>query len=231
LVSTFISSGLALKEQDFKKIIALSTASQIRFMIFVIRTGFYILAYLHLFIHAFIKSCLFFVVGEVLHNKCDLQDARRLRAYYYINYISLIIITVCLISLSGLLFFAAFFTKDLFINVILSHSTSLLLQLIILLTLSLTLTYSFNIVYYSFAGIRLVVFKKERRVGSMVSKSLLFLLSILFGIYRILNIYVYSESLLRLERLFIVLIISTRVIMKFIIDFVNFYQSLSFSFL
>jgi len=47
-------------EKDFKKVIAMSTLSQLGIMLFVLSIGMWVLSYLHMLIHAFFKSLLFF---------------------------------------------------------------------------------------------------------------------------------------------------------------------------
>ena len=73
---------MALFEKDFKKIVALSTLSQIGFCFFTIGVGFYFLAYIHLLSHAFFKRCLFIQVGFIIFYLFGQQDFR----YFFIFY-------------------------------------------------------------------------------------------------------------------------------------------------
>merc|ERR1719334_1182985 len=65
-------------EIDIKKVIALSTLSQLGIMIIVIGAGAPILAYFHLLSHAFFKAILFICAGMIIHNIKDYQDIRKI---------------------------------------------------------------------------------------------------------------------------------------------------------
>lgn len=69
----------AYYEVDIKKVVALSTLSQLGVMIFSLRLGFYSLAFFHLVRHALFKALLFIRVGCIIHNHCDWQDFRSIR--------------------------------------------------------------------------------------------------------------------------------------------------------
>lgn len=54
-----LSSLVAVCSQDIKKVVALSTLSQLSFMILTLSLGIPVLAFFHLLTHAMFKSCLF----------------------------------------------------------------------------------------------------------------------------------------------------------------------------
>merc|ERR1712126_244193 len=66
----------AMLEIDIKKVIALSTLSQLGIMIIVIGAGAPILAYF--LSHAFFKAILFICAGMIIHNIKDYQDIRKI---------------------------------------------------------------------------------------------------------------------------------------------------------
>ena len=68
MVTILFTSIWALNQRDIKKIIALSTTSQLRFMIIVCCLGLYDLAYLHMLLHGFFKALLFLGRGVLIHN-------------------------------------------------------------------------------------------------------------------------------------------------------------------
>ncbi|KYN37942.1 NADH-ubiquinone oxidoreductase chain 5 [Trachymyrmex septentrionalis] len=78
VITIFISGIMANFENDFKKIIALSTLRQLGFIIIILRFGYRILAYYHLLIHAIFKSILFISAGIVIHIIKSTQDIRLL---------------------------------------------------------------------------------------------------------------------------------------------------------
>merc|ERR1712201_67467 len=68
----------AMLEIDIKKVIALSTLSQLGIIIIIIGAGAPILAYFHLLSHAFFKAILFICAGMIIHNIKDYQDIRKI---------------------------------------------------------------------------------------------------------------------------------------------------------
>lgn len=66
-------------EVDLKKVIALSTLSQLGVIMFSLRLGYYVLAFFHLISHAFFKALMFVRVGRVIHGFKDSQELRNIR--------------------------------------------------------------------------------------------------------------------------------------------------------
>lgn len=75
--SLVASSLAALLSQDLKKVVALSTLSQLRLMMIALRLGMPVLAFFHLLTHALFKSCLFIRVGAVIHMSRGSQESRK----------------------------------------------------------------------------------------------------------------------------------------------------------
>lgn len=69
----------ALLEVDMKKIVALSTLSQLGLMVVALGVGCPIVAYFHLVAHAFFKALMFMCVGRLIHSSGDFQDLRQVR--------------------------------------------------------------------------------------------------------------------------------------------------------
>jgi len=66
LITTFVGGGFALVEKDLKKIVALSTLSQLGFIVIALGFAFALLRFLHLITHALFKSCIFIAVGGLI---------------------------------------------------------------------------------------------------------------------------------------------------------------------
>merc|ERR1719158_1350103 len=94
----------AMLEIDIKKVIALSTLSQLGIIIIVIGAGAPILAYFHLLSHAFFKAILFICAGMIIHNIKDYQDIRKIGLTTIFMPIITSVILVANISLCGLPF-------------------------------------------------------------------------------------------------------------------------------
>jgi NADH dehydrogenase subunit L (EC 1.6.5.3) len=72
----FISGLGANFEFDLKKIIALSTLSQLGLIIRILALGSYELAFFHLLTHALFKALLFICAGSIIHSINNCQDIR-----------------------------------------------------------------------------------------------------------------------------------------------------------
>jgi len=79
VLTIFIAGAGAVYENDLKKVIALSTLSQLGLIIAIIRAGEVELAYFHLITHAVFKSLLFLCAGYLIHQLRGVQDLRGLR--------------------------------------------------------------------------------------------------------------------------------------------------------
>ena len=76
-VSTILIAGLsATTEYDIKKIIALSTLSQLGIIITRLGLGLVHLAYFHIVTHAIFKALLFVCAGSFIHSHNHRQDLR-----------------------------------------------------------------------------------------------------------------------------------------------------------
>jgi len=74
--TTFIAGLRANTECDFKKIVALSTLSQLGVIIFSLGLGMPTLAYFHIITHALFKALLFVCVGRFINFHNHTQDLR-----------------------------------------------------------------------------------------------------------------------------------------------------------
>lgn len=117
LLTCLISGLLALVEVDLKKVVALRTLSQMGFLVITLGFGAPSLSLLHLFTHAFFKSCLFIQVGLVIHLSFSFQDGRSFLRCLQLSRCSSAIVSVCLFSLCGLLFSGGFVRKDVVLQV------------------------------------------------------------------------------------------------------------------
>ena len=74
-VATMLMAGLiAIAQDDFKRILAYSTISQLGYMFVGVGSGAYVAGMFHLVTHAFFKALLFLCAGSVLHALHDRAD-------------------------------------------------------------------------------------------------------------------------------------------------------------
>nr|UUJ36934.1 NADH dehydrogenase subunit 5 [Epeorus sp. 05 ZXM-2022a] len=147
---TMFMAGLGANfEFDLKKIIALSTLSQLGLMMSILSLGFYKLAYFHLLTHALFKALLFMCAGAVIHNMKDSQDIRNMGSLVTQMPYTSACLNVANLALCGMPFLAGFYSKDLILEMAtLSYLNSFSFFLFFFST-GLTMCYSLRLVYYS----------------------------------------------------------------------------------
>jgi len=101
----------AIIEADGKKVVALSTLSQLGLIFIALSTGRAMICLFHLVIHAIAKANLFLIVGNLLHLRFSQQDSRKISSGTEEIGIFLLI-TIRAISLRGVLFLRGFYSKD-----------------------------------------------------------------------------------------------------------------------
>ncbi len=74
--TAFFAATVGLVQNDIKRVIAYSTASQLGYMFVAAGVGAYPVAMFHLFTHAFFKAMLFLGAGSVIHAMHHEQDMR-----------------------------------------------------------------------------------------------------------------------------------------------------------
>nr|AML26735.1 NADH dehydrogenase subunit 5 [Histeridae sp. BMNH 1274741] len=150
---TMFMSGIGANfEFDLKKIIALSTLSQLGLMMSVLSLGGSDLAFFHLLTHALFKALLFMCAGAVIHNLGNCQDIRFMGGMTISMPLTCIIMNVSNLALCGLPFLAGFYSKDLILEVSSMSLINLLIYFLFYLSTGLTVMYSFRLVYYTMGG-------------------------------------------------------------------------------
>ena len=112
-LTTLSVAGLAaMLETDSKKVVALSTLSQLGLMVFSLSLGNVILCFFHVVTHALSKANLFLVVGGLLYSHFSQQDSRFISSGG-ISFISALSGTIRIVGLSGFVFSSGFYSKEL----------------------------------------------------------------------------------------------------------------------
>nr|QJA16388.1 NADH dehydrogenase subunit 5 [Ips acuminatus] len=148
---TMFMAGLAANfEYDLKKIIALSTLSQLGLMLMILSLGEVDLAYMHLLIHALFKALLFMCAGVMIHNFGDNQDIRNMGGLVYNLPLTSTCMNISNFALCGLPFLSGFYSKDLIAEAMSMQFTSFLVYFIFYFSIGLTMSYSIRLSYYVF---------------------------------------------------------------------------------
>nr|YP_009492424.1 NADH dehydrogenase subunit 5 [Dorysthenes paradoxus]AWI69841.1 NADH dehydrogenase subunit 5 [Dorysthenes paradoxus] len=150
---TMFMSGLGANfEFDLKKVIALSTLSQLGLMMSILALGDYHLAFFHLLTHALFKALLFMCAGNIIHNMGNFQDIRFMGGLTELMPLTCTFFNICNLSLCGLPFLSGFYSKDLVVEVMSMQILNIYIYLIFYLSIGLTVCYSFRLTYYSLTG-------------------------------------------------------------------------------
>nr|QWZ46304.1 NADH dehydrogenase subunit 5 [Philolithus sp. JR53] len=150
---TMFMSGLGASfEYDLKKIIALSTLSQLGLMMSILALGSYKLAFFHLLTHALFKALLFMCAGNVIHNLQNCQDIRYMGGLIISMPLTCVYLNICNLALCGLPFLSGFYSKDLILEVMSMGYLNIFVYIIFYLSIGLTVCYSFRLVYYTCTG-------------------------------------------------------------------------------
>jgi len=138
----------ALIECNIKKIIALSTLSQLGVIIISLGIGYPILGYFHIIIHALFKALLFICAGRLIHLFNHNQDLRYLGNIMHQLPLTIRCIIISNLSLCGFPFLRGFFSKDLIIEYSYYRVLNNLVYYFYILGAFLTFIYSLRFLYY-----------------------------------------------------------------------------------
>nr|YP_009380099.1 NADH dehydrogenase subunit 5 [Isodiametra pulchra]ARS00902.1 NADH dehydrogenase subunit 5 [Isodiametra pulchra] len=185
LITMVLTSLSALSHHDMKKIIALSTASQLGFMIFTIMMGNLDYGFLHMVVHGFFKALLFMSSGLAIHSSNNYQDPRKMQGQQLSSSFVMGFLFMGSIALVGLPFFGAFFSKH-SILIWVSHSKwNLICMVGFVCSLLLTFLYSGRLIFlisYNWSNLP-SIFQALRwaKVSANSSLSILLVWMLFFG--------------------------------------------------
>nr|WCD24051.1 NADH dehydrogenase subunit 5 [Mancinella alouina] len=149
-VLTLLMAGIGANyENDLKKVIALSTLSQLGVMMMSLGMGMPHLALFHLYTHALFKALLFLCAGMIIHNSLNTQDIRHMGLLFSQAPLTVACMNVANLALCGAPFLSGFYSKDLILEFSLVSPTNLLMVLLIFLATGMTAAYSFRLSFCS----------------------------------------------------------------------------------
>nr|YP_009925555.1 NADH dehydrogenase subunit 5 [Tanea lineata]QNH82268.1 NADH dehydrogenase subunit 5 [Tanea lineata] len=152
-VLTLLMAGIGANyENDLKKIIALSTLSQLGVMMMSLGMGMPYLALFHLYTHALFKALLFLCAGAIIHNSSNTQDIRSMGMIYNQAPLTISCMNIANLSLCGAPFLSGFYSKDLILEISLFEPTNFLMVFLIFLATGMTAAYSLRLSFCSLWG-------------------------------------------------------------------------------
>ena len=192
-LTIFIAGVAANFEFDLKKIIALSTLSQLGLIIRILAMGFPKLAFFHLLTHALFKALLFICAGSIIHNIKNSQDIRDIGGLIYFIPLTTSCLNVANLALCGIPFLAGFYSKDLILEIVILSNLNLFSFFLYFFSTGLTVCYSFRLTFYSLTGdINQSSLNCLNDEAWVISKSILILLVIAIIGGSILNWFIFS---------------------------------------
>nr|YP_010352952.1 NADH dehydrogenase subunit 5 [Tropostreptus severus]UOF70383.1 NADH dehydrogenase subunit 5 [Tropostreptus severus] len=146
---TMFLAGLGANfEMDLKKIVALSTLSQLGLMMSMVALGNEVFAFFHLITHALFKALLFLCAGKIIHVMNGSQDIRSMGSSVMSLPLSLIFLNSANFSLCGFPFMAGFYSKDLILEFMVNSNLNLFMVGVLYVSTLLTCMYSFRLSWY-----------------------------------------------------------------------------------
>nr|YP_010582916.1 NADH dehydrogenase subunit 5 [Aguriahana triangularis]UGN61336.1 NADH dehydrogenase subunit 5 [Aguriahana triangularis] len=149
LTTMLMSSFCANYEFDLKKIIALSTLSQLGLMMSSLFLGMVNLSFYHLLSHAVFKSLLFLCSGIMIYYMNNNQDIRLMGLMGNFLPFTTSCFNISSLALCGFPFLSGFYSKDLIVELMSMNFINFFVFLMFYFCLGLTACYSIRLFYYS----------------------------------------------------------------------------------
>jgi len=154
--ATILIAGLAaLQETDIKKVVALSTLSQLGVIMVSLGAKLWVIGFFHLICHAFFKALLFLTVGNIIHMSNDYQDIRKTGILHHYAPATLAFSLRANLRLCGLPFRSGFYSKDLCIEASICLRQTYFTSLVFYIATALTAAYT----------VRLIVLTQRKRIS------------------------------------------------------------------
>nr|QKX48745.1 NADH dehydrogenase subunit 5 [Linoclostis gonatias] len=147
-LTMFMAGISANYEFDLKKIIALSTLSQLGLMMSILSMGMPDLAFFHLLTHAMFKALLFLCAGVIIHMMNDIQDIRFMGGISFYIPLTSLCMNISNLALCGIPFLAGFYSKDMILEMVSMSNLNLFIFCMYYISTGLTMFYTFRLLMY-----------------------------------------------------------------------------------
>lgn len=149
-ITILIAGMTAIVESDLKKIIALSTLSQLGVIISTLAIKLPTLAFFHLITHAIFKALLFICAGSIIHHFLHAQDIRQISSADTQLPITSSTIIIANLSLCGAPFLSGFYSKDLILEILIFNPANSIILIVFFIATILTAAYSTRLIIILF---------------------------------------------------------------------------------
>nr|YP_010160640.1 NADH dehydrogenase subunit 5 [Sesia siningensis]QRH18148.1 NADH dehydrogenase subunit 5 [Sesia siningensis] len=147
-LTMFMAGVSANYEFDLKKIIALSTLSQLGLMMSILSMGMPDLAFFHLLTHAMFKALLFMCAGVIIHMMSDIQDIRFMGGIGLFIPLTSLCMNISNLALCGIPFLSGFYSKDMILEMVSCSSLNLFVFFLFYFSTGLTVFYTMRLLMY-----------------------------------------------------------------------------------
>lgn len=142
IVLSLLAGLIAFFETDLKKLVAISTLSQLGILIYILFQKQPEITLTHIISHAFFKSLLFLVIGYIIVVGIGVQDARTKTFTKTSRDLSLNLVMVTSLSLIGFIYTPGFFSKDIILMRYPEQGLNVTVYLLLLFSCVITVMYS-----------------------------------------------------------------------------------------
>nr|YP_010889909.1 NADH dehydrogenase subunit 5 [Austromenopon paululum]WJJ69870.1 NADH dehydrogenase subunit 5 [Austromenopon paululum] len=147
-VTFFLASMAGVVENDLKKIIALSTLSQLGFIMCSVSLGLGVQGFFHLIAHAYFKALMFMAAGHIIHHSSSWQDIRLISLSPSSSPVVTKLFLGASWALCGLPFMAGFFSKDAILDNFYSSNYSEVTLIMLLCSMLGTMFYTARLTWF-----------------------------------------------------------------------------------
>nr|YP_009130934.1 NADH dehydrogenase subunit 5 [Ninguta schrenckii]AHH34411.1 NADH dehydrogenase subunit 5 [Ninguta schrenckii] len=147
-LTMFMAGYCANYEYDLKKIIALSTMSQLGLMMSILSMGYVELSYFHLLTLAMFKALLFMCAGKIIHLMNNNQDIRLMGGLSLYIPLTSLCLNISNLALCGIPYLAGFYSKDLILEVVSMSNLNFLVFNLYYISTGLTMFYTIRLLMY-----------------------------------------------------------------------------------
>nr|YP_009383483.1 NADH dehydrogenase subunit 5 [Parasa consocia]APH08563.1 NADH dehydrogenase subunit 5 [Parasa consocia] len=197
-LTMFMAGISANYEFDLKKIIALSTLSQLGLMMSILSMGMYKLAFFHLLTHAMFKALLFMCAGMIIHMMMDIQDIRFMGGMSFYMPLTCLCMLMSNLSLCGIPFLAGFYSKDMILEMMSLMNLNFFVYFLYYISTGLTMFYTVRLLMYLMINdynLLSVYNLYEEDYTMLKSMILLLFMSVVSGSFLMWMIFSYLEMI------------------------------------
>nr|QPB46171.1 NADH dehydrogenase subunit 5 [Bemisia tabaci] len=141
MMTLTMASMNSLSEMDMKKLVALSTLSQISIMFISISVNLYSLAFFHMIVHATFKA-LIFLCSSTFISTTNTQDLRKISSANVSLVVTKISFNTASMTLCALPFLSSFYSKEIIMEMIMVKSLNKIMGLTFTMMMMVTAIYS-----------------------------------------------------------------------------------------